>query len=354
MKHLLNGMYKAVMLILILLLNACSSDDPGPSGDYVNGIFVINEGNYGDGDGSVSFFHRKKEEVIQTIFQEVNDELALGDVVQSAFIHDGLTYLVINNSNKVEVVKTNTFDREFTMEVELPRYMTTSQGKGFLTSWESFIDPGQVTIFDLKTGAIEEEISVGSLPEDIEVIGNKIYVTEAFGSNLMYIIDMENNNAITTLELADGTNQLMIDNNNHLWISCMGGDSGFPDYVPKNNGKLVKFNPETNTVIATIELSLNFAGKIAMNNDGTTLYFYVGNGVYTVDIASSEASSNPLFKVEDSFGFYGIGADPKTGNVLVADAGDFLVDGEVHVYDANGAMITSFTVGRIPNGFAFN
>ena len=353
MKKLINGLTRFLAFSVILFFVSCSNDDPEPSGAYANGIFIINEGNFGDGDGSVSFYSRATGETEQIVFQSVNEEESLGDVIQSAVSHNELLYLIANNSNKIEVVNTNTFESQFTItDIALPRYMTIYQGKGYLTEWVSFSDPGKVTVVNLETGAIESSIEVGSLPEDIEVVNGKIYVTEAFGSPNLYIIDMNNGNEITTLTPGDGTNQLALDSDNKLWIGCGGGNSGFPDYTPFNNGKLVKLDTETDEVVLPIELETNYAGKITANQSGSNIFYYLNNSVYSQTTVTNTISGSPLFTVDNSNGFYGIGVDPSTNNVYVSDALDFVQDGTVYVFDGNS--ISNFTVGRIPNGFVFN
>lgn len=357
MKSFFNKSLFAITLATSLFVVSCSGDDiPAPSGDYVSGIFILNEGNFGDGDGSISFFNRETQEVEQTIFQKVNNVEALGDVIQSAYSHDGLTYIIANNSNKVEVVSSYTFESQFSiMDVELPRYMTVAGGKGYLTEWVSFSDPGKVSIFNLETGAIEEEIEVGSLPEDIEVIGSKIYVTEAFSSDALYVIDTDNDNSVTTLNPGNSTNQLVVDADNNLWVACGGSTSGtFPNTTPNNDGVLVKIDTDTDQIATTIELNANYAGKIAINSTNDRIYFYISNGVYSIATSSDSFDNTALFTVSESFGFYGIGVDDVTNNVLVSDANDFIEDGSIYIYSATGTLVNSFSAGRIPNGFLFN
>ena len=180
------------------------------------------------------------------------------------------------------------------------------------------------------------------------------HVTEAFGSDQLYIIDMSQNNEITTLNPGNATNQLIVDENNDVWVGCGGGNSGDPDFAPNNDGRLVKIDSETDAISTTIDLNTNFAGKIAVNDAKDEIYFYVGNSVFAIGINATSGSSDALFTVSDSFGFYGIRVDPDTGNVFVADAKDFVQDGEVYIYSEDGSMINSITVGRIPNGFLFN
>ena len=276
-----NFLMLSFFAVSVLLISCGEDDNPTPSGEYASGVFVINEGNFGDGDGSISFYTRESEEVEQTIFQSVNDEQALGDVIQSAYSHNGLTYLIANNSNKVEVVNSFTFETQFAItDVELPRYMTVAGGRGYLTEWVSFTAPGKVSVFNLETGVIEQEIEVGSLPEDIEVIGDKIYVTEAFGSPNLYIVDLANGNSVTTLTPGNGSNQLVSDADGNLWVACGGGFD--ENFSPLGDGLLVKINPDSDQVMTSIELNTNYGGKLGINNAGTQIYFYAGNAVYNL------------------------------------------------------------------------
>ena len=349
-------LFRSLLILSIALASCSDDDDPAPRGQYDDGVLIINEGNFTDGDGSVTYFNRTSLEVEQTIFQTVNQEPALGDVIQSGTSFNGLTYLVANNSNKVEVVNSFTFESQFTMsDVQLPRYMTVANGRGYLTEWVSFSDPGQVLIFNLETGMEETVIGVGSLPEDIVYVDGKLYVTEAFGSNALYVIDLENDNALDTLFLGNGTNQMLLDSDDHLWVACSGGSDS--DSNPLNDGSLYRINTSSDEVELTIELNTNYAGKIATNAARNIIYFYVGNSVFSVNTSiapNANANDTPLFTVSEATSLYGIGVDPTTGVVYVGDSKGFLDDGEVFRYNADGSFIDSFEVGRGPNGFLFN
>ncbi|MEM6829514.1 MAG: DUF5074 domain-containing protein [Bacteroidota bacterium] len=326
-----------------------------PLGQYENGVLVINEGNFSDGDGSVTYYNRTSGELDQTIFQSVNEAPALGDVIQSGLSFNGLTYLIANNSNKVEVVNSFTFEGQFTMtDVALPRYMTVANGKGYLTEWVAFGAEGKVAVFNLATGEIEDELPVGNLPEAIVFANNKLFVTEAFGNSL-YIIDLTNTSSITTLTLGNGTSQMVLDANNNLWVACSGGSD--INFNPLNDGSLYRINTTSNEVELAIELNTNYGGKIATNSSRNTIYFYVGNSIFEIDALTDpnlSESLTPLFTVSEAISLYGIGVDPVTDIIYVGDSKSFLDDGEVFRFESNGSLIDSFQTGRGPNGFLFN
>lgn len=131
----------AALLSASFIFSSCSSDDNdgGPAGEFASGVFVVNEGNFQDADGSITHYNSGNGTATQAIYNTTNNGAILGDVVQSMSISGDLAYLVVNNSNKVEVVNANTFESEYTItDVSLPRYFTTFNGKGYITEWVSF------------------------------------------------------------------------------------------------------------------------------------------------------------------------------------------------------------------------
>src|SRR5690606_755393 len=101
---------KLLLLTLsVIFLISCSSDDdgnqpePGPPGAYENGILVTNEGPFVNGTGTVSFISEDFSMVNQEIYRTVNGR-DLGNIVQSMGFQDDNAYIVVNNSQKIQVV----------------------------------------------------------------------------------------------------------------------------------------------------------------------------------------------------------------------------------------------------------
>ena len=93
-----------IILLSVLVLASCQNDSIRPNvpiGLYENGYFVTNEGNFGTGNGSLSFIDDRGS-VSNNIFAQTNS-FSLGDVVQSMEIINGKAFIVVNNSSKIEV-----------------------------------------------------------------------------------------------------------------------------------------------------------------------------------------------------------------------------------------------------------
>ncbi|HEX6227752.1 MAG TPA: DUF5074 domain-containing protein, partial [Chryseolinea sp.] len=183
---------KLYLLILVTMvcisLLSCDDDENNPNAQLEDGVFVVNEGNFQDANGTVSHIAADNT-VTHDIFGTMNHGLALGDVVQSMTIDGDFAYIVVNNSNKMEVVNANTFVLEYTLKnVLLPRYFTTLNGKGYLTEWVSYSDPGRVAVIDLTNHVVTESITTDFGAENIIAHEDKLYVSNNF-SNTVSVID---------------------------------------------------------------------------------------------------------------------------------------------------------------------
>ena len=80
-----------LIVVFCIALIGCRQEEKNTD-PYTNGSFVMNEGNFQSGNGSVSFISRTADVPIQNnIFENVNNFL-LGDVVQSMLIHNNKGY----------------------------------------------------------------------------------------------------------------------------------------------------------------------------------------------------------------------------------------------------------------------
>jgi hypothetical protein len=74
--------------------------------------------------------------------------------------------------------------------------------------------------------------------------------------------------------------------------------------------------------------------------------------VYSTSTTATVAG-DILFSESSATGFYGIGIDPKTDILYVADAKAFAGSGTVFTYTTSGTALSSYASGPGPNGFVF-
>jgi len=350
--------YLLVLLAAFSFTFSSCDDDDDKLKSYDDGIFVVNEGNFGDADGTISHIDEDGN-VSQDLFGKANKKEALGDVVQSMVIDDDadLAYIVINNDNKIEVANAHTFKSVHTITgLALPRYFTTFNGKGYVTEWVSFVDVGRVSIIDLTDYTVEESITTDYGSENIIAHEGELYVSNNF-SNTVSVIDPTTKEVIKTIEVGTAPGAFVVDEDNMLWVVCGGGTDS--EWNPLNDGKLVQIDPsesddeESNSVLKTIELNVNVTAKMAINKAKDKIYYYKGKSVYAMSIADTEAPAEALFTEATATSFYGIGIDPENDMLYLADSKAFVGNGAVYRYSLTGTFIDQLAVGRGPNSFVF-
>jgi YVTN family beta-propeller protein len=337
-------------------LTSCDPDPAPvtPKGEYEKGVFILNEGNFRAGDAAVSFYNRDTKTLTADIFKSVNNR-PLGDVAQSMTQHNDQIYLVINNSNKIEIVDANTFAGLHTLEgLALPRYLAVANNKGYVTEYVNYGVNGRVSVIDLNSHTVTKTITVGKLPENLAVVNNKIYVVNS-GENTVSVLNPNTDVVESTLTLTDSPNSLAVDANNKLWILAGGKKAYNPDFSidasKSTPGALIRLNPATNAVEHTIHFASATISptQLKVNGAKNKLYYRYGGKVYQMDITASALPATPIINRN----FYGLGIDPTTNVIYGGVARSFTANGKVVRFNPNGSPIDSFTVGIGPNSFLF-
>ncbi len=348
-----------ILATVPLFFNSCKDDDDDntPAPDISNGVFVVNEGSFGSGNSSISYLSLSSGVMTNDLFENVNG-FPLGDVAQSMTLHNGKAYVIVNNSQKVEVLNGNDFTSIHTIGgLQGPRYMVTSGNKGYITDWFS----NEVKVVDLTSIAITKGIPVGSGPEQMAIVGTVLFVTNVGGfgnDSTVSIINLTTETNVGTLQVGTNPNSIVADANGKLWVLC-GGSTG-PDFIGGTaddiEGSIWKINPQT----FTVELHYDMASsmhpiKLQANGAKTDLYYLAGNDGYTGKIMRLEVGSTSLnispFGTKD---FYGLGVDPVSGIVYGAQTPSFTQNGYIFRYTVGASLIDSMEVGIAPNWFTFN
>ncbi len=349
----------AIFIAASALLSSCTEESNvtriiEPTGKYAKGIFILNEGQFGKPNGSVNYFNRKNLDSVAIegdIFKKNNNNRNLGDVVQSMTIVDSRAFIVVNNSNKVEIVDAGTF-KSLAPEITLksPRYAVSANNKLYVTEYfgpafpASAIVKGQVSVIDLSTYKVLKTIEVGKLPEKLLLANGKIYVTNN-RDNTVSVINPNSDVVETTLVVADKPNSLVQDATGAIWVYCSGYASW--EQAIATNATLVKFNPATPTTQVKLAFPTNGGGNLTMNAAKTMLY-YSYKGINSMSTTATSLPNAPLIKRS----FYGFGVD-SDGTIYGSDALNYAVNGRVIRFNSNGIALDSMTVGLIPNGFIF-
>lgn len=341
-----------------LLLVSCSDDDSTPqipaSGEYQNGLFILNEGNFGGGNSEVSFLSYNME-LENNIFAGVNPSMELGDTGQSIGFNNNNAYIVMNYSQEVHIVNRYTFKHIATIGEGFnnPRFIAFYGNKAFVTNWGDGMSTTDdyVAVIDLTTNAVTATIPVAEGPEKIVEHNGKLYVAHKGGygyGSTVTVINGSANTVETTINVGDVPNSLEVANGNLYVLS-----SGLPSWSgAETNGKLHVIDLASNSVDYSIEFNEYGASNLDIENG--IAYYTIDSRIYAMDANATTLPAAPLFTATGQ-GVYGIYSFAvHNGLIYWGDALDFNSAGKIYVHNLSGSLVNNFTVGIIPTGFYFN
>ncbi len=349
------------VLIIILLqtvfLSSCMKDDMRAITEFNasgQGVFIVCEGNFMYGNASLSYYDKINDSVENTIFLRANG-IPLGDVAQSLSVFDTLAYIVVNNSGKIYSINLNNFRFSgIITELVSPRYMLIlSTNKAFVSDMYSstitMINPSKMET----TGQIilNNESSNNSIKssEQMIVFNNMLYTNSWSYNDKVYVIDIDESELIDSIQVLVQPRKMLLDRYNKIWVLC---DGGFAGSTLHGDAGIVRIDANSREVEQVFVLG-SAASPVDMkiNSRGDSIYF-VNEHIYRFSVEANQLPQEEYINSEGR-NIYAIGIDPHNSDLYVADAIDFMQSGIVYRYNSSGQLITSFTVGIIPNSFVF-
>lgn len=346
--------YVLLLLVLLASIGGCTKTDAitdsGPIPDASQVIYVVNEGNYGKANASVTAYLPDSLKTYQDVFYSANNR-SLGDVGNDLVIYGKYGYIVVNNSQKIEIVLLETMKSVGT--ITLPgskgpfKAAIYSETKGYVTN----LYDNSVTVFNPTTFAIvKERIPVGLNPQGILAFNGKIYVCNSgYGADsTISVIDPLTDAVVDRIVVGRSPSEIGYTQDGKLVVMCYGVTS-YPDPAKESSGSIVCIDPSTLTVTKTLPLPFlvyDHPVKMAVSHQGD-VYIKVMSGIMKVETTNMTVS-NAVFIPSTSYGITGMTFDDANNRLYVADAMDFVSAATVSIYNAGGVLITSFTAGIIP------
>ena len=317
------------------------------------GLFVINEGNFQYGNASLSYYNPAIKSVENEVFYRAN-AMKLGDVAQSMTLYGDTGWIVVNNSHVIFAIDPTTFKEKGRIEnLTSPRYIHfLSDEKAYVTQlWDNrifIVNPKRYEI----TGYIEcpaMTMESGSTEQMVQW-GKYVFVNCWSYQNRILKIDTTTDKVVAELEVGIQPTSLVVDCYGKLWTITDGGyeDSPYGYEAPS----LYCIDAET----FTIEKQFRFAkgdapSEVQLNGRGDKLY-WINNDVWAMDVTADRIPVKPFIPYSDTL-YYGLTIDPRSGEVYVADAIDYVQAGKIYRYSEQGERLDEFYVGIIPGAFCW-
>ncbi len=317
---------------------------PTPS---ARGVYVLNEGNFGRGNSTLSYYDLESFRVDNDVFFAVNNKV-LGDVGNSMLVHRGVGYIVVNNSHKIEIIELATHRNIGTINVgaeRSPRQMVLLDDS---TALVTALYDASVLRVDLKSRAVLQRIPVGANPDGIAIAAGKAFVANSgLGrGRTISIINLASLSVVRTVVVGDNPVGVHVTPSGFVYVVCVGFYNELGDPNDDTPARIAVLDPASDVLVDSVLLG-GHGYEIAINGDGKG-YVPTTLGVLTLDTRIHRVTG--VFKQGN---FYSVGVDDASGDVYLADAKNYIQPGTVFVYAADGRLRTQFEVGLIPGAFAF-
>jgi hypothetical protein len=343
--------FKNIMLfLLVFTVYSCVKKGSDPDINSVSpylkgdGVFVINEGNFLAGNGTISFYSYSTKEIYNDIFYQANGR-PLGDVPNSMVISGNTGYIVVNNSGKIEVVDKSTMQSLKTIDsLNSPRnILIISSSKAYVSSlYSNFL-----TIIDLKSNSVKGSINIRRSSESMVLFGNKVFISSWYNGKDIMVVDATADKVTDSIAVAPDPESMVVDKNNKLWILCSN------DYSENYFAALIVVDAAS----YKIEKQLQFPSRLLhpsslqINSTKDTVY-YISNDIWRMGIQSSGLPDKP-FKLSNGRQIYKLGVDQRNGRIFYTNVLDYQQKGYILQINPNGVSVDSCRADIIPGAFCF-
>jgi len=366
---------------LAIFAISCRKDDPilpsepvevNPweqvTGD-IYGFFLLNEGNMGSNKASIDYYNYETGVYTRNIYGERNPHEVkdLGDVGNDIQIYGNKLYAVINCSNYLEVMDVNTAKHIAKIAIPNCRYVVFKDGFAYVSAYAGpvQIDPnariGYVAKIDTAELKVVAECIVGYQPEEMAIVGNKLYVANSGGYRVpnydytVSVIDLVDFKEIEKIDVGINLHRITPDNYGNLYVSSRGNNYDVPS-------KTYIIDTKTDKVTDTLHLLPN--SNMTLCRDSlyvhSTEWSYVTKE-WTVSYAIVDTRTKKVVTrnfIKDGTDKriqvpYGIAVNPHTGEIFVTDAKDYVSPGTLHCFGSDGVRKWSVTTGDIPAHIVF-
>lgn len=307
-------------------------------------VYVGNQGNFGDGNGSVTVFTPESGEVQSTAVSGLNS------IVQSIAVQDTSLYVMANSAARVDVFSTRSLTQTAQLtDLSGPRYLAFVGSNTAYVTDQSFGGPSAVHVLDLSDSEpqIESSISVSGLPEAVATTENRLFASlGAFGdTTLVAAINTIENTLIEEIEVGCPSRYLASDSDADVFVFCSNAAEaviidGFSGQV-QNRLSL----PDTAATAFNV-------GQTAFFAPGTReLYVATNTEILRIDTQSNTVATT--LDVENASSIGAVAYDGVRRELYVARVRGFTERGLVTRHDRDGTQLGSFEAGIAPTHIDF-
>lgn len=322
-------MKKLPLLILgLALVVACQKEKTEEPAAKAADILILNNGNWGGNDASISGYDIHNKTVSSDVFYAVNNQ-KLGDLGQDILRYGDYLLIAVNGSKVVYVT-----DLELKIVATIakdlsPRYLAATKDRIYVTYYEGFLGEIDPADWSVKTTA------VGPNPEGLAIVGGKVYVANSGGyvpgyNNTVSVVEIASFKEVSTITVNTNPAKIVAVDNS-LYINSFGDYKEIP-------AKLQKIDLKTSEVS---DLDLQGVNAIAAGKDEK---LFVLSGEYNASWqleGTLTAVDGKTGKVETKLadGISNAYSVSASGDYVFVGCSDYTTDGSVMMFKTDGSLV---------------
>jgi len=334
----------------------------------VLGMYVLNEGNMGSNKCTLDFLDLSGETAhyLRNIYAErnPNEVKELGDVGNDAQIYGSKLWLVINCSNKVEVLGAKDAVKQGKIDVPNCRSVAFHQGYAYVSSYVGPVNVsqdaplGQVYKIDTLTLRTVAQVTVGYQPEELAVIGDKLYVANSGGymvpdyDHTVSVIDLNTFTEERKIDVAPNLHRCRADRYGQLWVSSRGDYYGEPSHLcwlqKDASGQLQRMG-RLDVVVSDMCIVGDSLYYMGMQFNYETMKNERMLGI--INVATHEVVNRQLTTAKEAEAIiqpYGIIVNPNGRDFYLMDAKNYVSSGDLLHFHQDGTFDYKVRTGDIP------
>ena len=375
-----------ILGVIISILSSCRGDEHIVVSDVqiirdkidpnskIAGMYLVNEGNMGSNKCTLDYLDYTEGIYMRNIYPERNPTVVkeLGDVGNDVQIYGNKLYIIVNCSNKVEVLDARTGVRIKQIEIPNCRYICFRREHAYVSSYVAgvLIDPNAPlgAVFKIDTASLQvvDKVTVGYQPEEMVVLGDYLYVANSGGYRVPYydntvsVVEFEGFHQEQQIVVGLNLHRIKADKYGKLWVSSRGNYNDiYSPYgsVPSNLFVLDK-RVGYNEMIVTDTINVP-CSNMAIHGDSLYLYSHDYDNITQqstltygiINIKTKKVVSKNFITdgTEKEIKMpYGISIHPETGDIYVTDAKNYVSTGTLSCYNKEGKRKWRVSTGDIP------
>ena len=334
----------------------------------VVGMYVLNEGNMGSNKCTLDFLDLSGETAhyLRNIYAErnPNEVKELGDVGNDAQIYGSKLWLVINCSNKVEVLGAKDAVKQGKIDVPNCRSVAFHKGYAYVSSYVGPVNVsqdaplGQVYKIDTLTLRTVAKVTVGYQPEELAVIDDKLYVANSGGymvpdyDHTVSVIDLNTFTEERKIDVAPNLHRCRADRYGQLWVSSRGDYYGEPSHLcwlQKDASGQMQRMGRIDVVVSDMCIVGDSLYYMGMQFNYETMKNERMLGI--INVATHEVVNRQLTTAKEADAIiqpYGIIVNPNERDFYLMDAKNYVSSGELLHFKKDGTFDYKVRTGDIP------